>query len=65
MLDRSVEDTQEVNQVRIDEIKVRDDVKMYRQLPCYYDFRGFDLPNGNDLTAIRKESTRGLRNHHG
>ena len=38
---------------RLDEFKIRDDVKMYRQLPDYDKFQGFDLPNEMDSSAIQ------------
>ena len=39
-------DTRKVNQLLLGGFKIQEVVKMYIHLPGYYDFRGFDFPNG-------------------
>ena len=50
------ENSQELNHALLDEFKIQEDVKMYSQRPGYYGFRGFDLSDGNGLTAISKRT---------
>ena len=56
----NISDTQKVNKVLIDEFNVQWCVKIYSPLPDYSDFRGFDFPNGADLTAISKRICEGF-----
>ena len=71
MMNSSLDDEIEVNQVLIDEFKVKEDVKMFSQLPDYDDFRWADLSNEGDLAtaykrsygAFRKPSRRTLKHH--
>ena len=46
LLKSGLRNRRELNHVLLGEFKLRDDVKMYIQLPYYYDFGGFGLPNG-------------------
>ena len=46
------EDAPEANNALLWEFKIQADGIMYIQLPGYDDFRGFDLPNESDLSAI-------------
>ena len=45
MLNSSLNAEADVNQLRLDEFKIKGDVKMVGQLPHYDDLRDFDLPN--------------------
>ena len=52
MMESVLRNHREVNQASVGDFKIKGRVKTYSQLHDYDDFRGFDLPNDNDIPAI-------------